>query len=80
MRKLIVLFLEIHKYFYSQLSRTWLKEHQINRPLKLTDQITLHTTLRFVPSEVTLRRVPTSKPGALFGAKLNHVIKYAFIN
>lgn len=59
----------------SQLSRQWLKEVQINKPLKLTDTITLNTLLRFIPAEISLRRVPTSKPGALFGAKLSTVLK-----
>lgn len=68
---------EIDLMFYItlQLSRTWLKEHQINKAIKLSDNITLNTTLRFVPAEVSLRRVPTSKPGALFGAKLSTVLK-----
>lgn len=44
-------------------------------PIKLSDTLTLHTTLRFVPGEVSLRRVPTSKPGALFGAKIQQVLK-----
>lgn len=44
-------------------------------PLKLSDTITLNTTLRFVPGEVSLRRVPASKPGALFGAKMQQVLK-----
>lgn len=47
----------------------------MSRPLKLTDAMTLNTSLRFIPAEISLRRVPTSKPGALFGAKLNNVLK-----
>lgn len=35
----------------------------------------LSLRLRLVPPEVTLRRVPTAKPGALFGAKIQHVCK-----
>lgn len=63
-------------HFIPQLSRHWLKEQPTARPLRLSDSITLNTSLRFVPAEVTLRRVPTSKPGALFGAKLSAVLKY----
>jgi hypothetical protein len=58
-----------------ELSRYWLKEVPVNKPLNLSDTITLNTTLKFVPAEVSLRRVPTSKPGALFGAKLSSVLK-----
>lgn len=58
-----------------KLSRSWLQEAPFNKPIKMTETITLNTTLRFVPGEVTLRRVPTSKPGALFGAKMNQVLK-----
>ncbi|XP_037818380.1 uncharacterized protein LOC119608151 isoform X5 [Lucilia sericata] len=58
-----------------KLSRSWLKETPQGRVLKLGDNLTLNTTLHFVPGEVTLRRVPTSKPGALFGAKMQQVLK-----
>ncbi|XP_036318083.1 active breakpoint cluster region-related protein isoform X2 [Rhagoletis pomonella] len=58
-----------------KLSRSWLQETPMPRVLKLGETITLNTTLRFVPGEVTLRRVPTSKPGALFGAKMSQVLK-----
>jgi active breakpoint cluster region-related protein len=37
--------------------------------------LTLNSSLRFIPAEISLRRVPTSKPGALFGAKLSAVLK-----
>ncbi|XP_055523365.1 active breakpoint cluster region-related protein isoform X1 [Wyeomyia smithii] len=58
-----------------KLSRQWLQEAPITKVLKLSETLTLNTMIRFVPGEVTLRRVPTSKPGALFGAKLQQVIK-----
>ncbi|XP_058817435.1 active breakpoint cluster region-related protein isoform X2 [Topomyia yanbarensis] len=58
-----------------KLSRQWLQEAPVNKLLKLSETLTLSTVIRFVPGEVTLRRVPTSKPGALFGAKLQQVIK-----
>lgn len=66
---------QFNNILYSQLSRQWLKEVQMSKPLKLTDTVTLNTLLRFVPAEISLRRVPTSKPGALFGAKLSTVLK-----
>ncbi|XP_067639127.1 active breakpoint cluster region-related protein isoform X3 [Eurosta solidaginis] len=58
-----------------KLSRSWLQETPTPRILKLGETITLNTMIRFVPGEVTLRRVPTSKPGALFGAKMSQVLK-----
>ncbi|KAL5276296.1 ABR family protein [Megaselia abdita] len=58
-----------------KLSRSWLKESPAPQPIKLTDSICLDTTIRFVPGEITLRRVPTAKPGALFGAKMANVLK-----
>lgn len=61
--------------FNFQLSRQWLREGQLSKPMKMTDALTLNTTLRFIPAEISLRRVPTSKPGVLFGAKLSAVLK-----
>ncbi|KAL7031589.1 hypothetical protein ACKWTF_007067 [Chironomus riparius] len=58
-----------------ELSRIWLKDVSLHKPLKMTDALTLNTLMRFIPAEVSLRRVPTSKPGALFGAKLPTVLK-----
>lgn len=58
-----------------KLSRSWLKEAPTPQPIKLTDTICLDTMIRFVPGEITLRRVPTAKPGALFGAKMTTVLK-----
>uniref|UniRef100_A0AAG5D1F2 Uncharacterized protein n=1 Tax=Anopheles atroparvus TaxID=41427 RepID=A0AAG5D1F2_ANOAO len=58
-----------------KLSRSWLQEAATRKVLKLSETLSISTVIRFVPGEVTLRRVPTSKPGALFGAKLQLVIK-----
>lgn len=57
-----------------KLSRQWLGEQQCHRTLALGNP-SLSIWMRFVPSEVTLRRVPTAKPGALFGAKIQQVCK-----
>ncbi|XP_053986949.1 active breakpoint cluster region-related protein isoform X2 [Hylaeus volcanicus] len=57
-----------------RLSRSWLQSDQVERSLNL-GPATLDVALRFVPSEVTLRRVPSAKPQGLFGAKLEQVRK-----
>jgi len=59
-----------------RLSRSWLQSDQVERSLNL-GPATLDVALRFVPSEVTLRRVPSAKPQGLFGAKIQQVCKYA---
>lgn len=43
--------------------------------LKMGETLVLNTMLRFVPGEVSLQRVPTAKPGVLFGAKMSQVLK-----
>jgi active breakpoint cluster region-related protein len=58
-----------------KLSRNWLQERSVDRMLKLSETVMLNTVIRFVPGSETLSRVPTSKPGALFGAKLQAVLK-----
>uniref|UniRef100_A0A182ML70 Uncharacterized protein n=1 Tax=Anopheles culicifacies TaxID=139723 RepID=A0A182ML70_9DIPT len=58
-----------------KLSRSWMQETPTRKVLQLSETLSISTIIRFVPGEVTLRRVPTSKPGALFGAKLQQVIK-----
>jgi active breakpoint cluster region-related protein len=58
-----------------KLSRNWLQEKSVEKPLKLSDTVALSTAMRFVPGSKTLSRVPTSKPGALFGAKMLSVLK-----
>lgn len=35
--------------------------------------------LKLLPPELTARRVPSAKPGALFGAKIPHVCKSVFV-
>ncbi|XP_060812731.1 active breakpoint cluster region-related protein isoform X2 [Bombus pascuorum] len=57
-----------------RLSRSWLQSDQVERSLNL-GPATLDVALRFVPSEVTLRRVPSAKPQGLFGAKIQQVCK-----
>ncbi|XP_066588300.1 active breakpoint cluster region-related protein-like [Prorops nasuta] len=57
-----------------RLSRSWLQSDQVERSLNL-GPATLDVGLRFVPSEVTLRRVPSAKPQGLFGAKIQQVCK-----
>lgn len=58
-----------------QLSRSWLQEIPTAKMLKMNDSLTLNTMIKFVPGEVSLRRVPTSKPGNLFGTKIQQVLK-----
>ena len=57
-----------------RLSRTWLLGDQVKRNLNL-GPATLDISLKFIPSEVTLRRVPSAKPQGLFGAKIQQVCK-----
>ena len=57
-----------------RLSRSWLQSEQVERALNL-GPASLDVALRFVPSEVTLRRVPSAKPQGLFGAKIQQVCK-----
>lgn len=61
-----------------QLSRSWLSEQKLVEQTVELNNLCLTLSLRFVPSEVTLRRVPTAKAGALFGAKILQVCKYVF--
>lgn len=60
-----------------RLSRSWLLENQVDQVLKSLNlgPATLDVSLKFVPSEVTLRRVPSAKPQGLFGAKIQQVCK-----
>ncbi|XP_055712401.1 active breakpoint cluster region-related protein isoform X2 [Phlebotomus papatasi] len=57
------------------LSRSWLQDVPTNKTLNLSESIKLNTTIKFLPDEGVLRRVPTSKPGALFGSKMLQVVK-----
>ncbi|OXU28720.1 hypothetical protein TSAR_012957 [Trichomalopsis sarcophagae] len=57
-----------------RLSRSWLLGDQVKRILNL-GPASLEVSLKFIPSEVTLRRVPSAKPQGLFGAKIQQVCK-----
>lgn len=58
-----------------KLSRKWLNEQQtIDRQL-MVNGCTLRMGLRYVPCEVSLRRVPAGKVGSLFGEKIQAVCK-----
>ncbi|XP_046389865.1 active breakpoint cluster region-related protein [Ischnura elegans] len=56
------------------LSRSWLDERLVTKTVTLQSCV-LSVSLKFVPSEVTLRRVPTAKTVGLFGAKIQNVCK-----
>lgn len=58
-----------------QLSRKWLQETPVTKSLKLSDVITLNIVLKFANEELQLCRVPTTKPGPLFGVKFQQVLK-----
>ena len=57
-----------------QLSRSWLGERAVDKLVPMHN-CSLLVTLQFVPSEVTLRRVPTARTAGLFGAKIQQVCK-----
>ncbi|XP_066997910.2 active breakpoint cluster region-related protein [Anabrus simplex] len=57
-----------------RLSRSWLGDEKVDKFVALHN-CTLQISLKFVPSEVTLRRVPTAKTSGLFGAKIQQVCK-----
>jgi hypothetical protein len=57
-----------------QLSRSWLGESSVDKLVPM-HHCSLLVTLLFVPSEVTLRRVPTARTAGLFGAKIQQVCK-----
>ncbi|XP_034941803.1 active breakpoint cluster region-related protein [Chelonus insularis] len=57
-----------------RLSRSWLQADSIERSLNV-GPTSLDVGFKFVPSEVTLRRVPSAKPQGLFGAKIQQVCK-----
>lgn len=58
-----------------KLSRKWLNQHLIEKDLTIHG-CTLKIGLKFIPCEVSLRRVPTGKIGSLFGEKIQAVCKY----
>ncbi|KAF5278814.1 hypothetical protein FQR65_LT03501 [Abscondita terminalis] len=57
-----------------KLSRQWLGQNQIEKMLQVNG-CSLRVALKFVPCEVSLRRVPTGKAGSLFGEKIQNVCK-----
>ncbi|KAJ8972782.1 hypothetical protein NQ317_009235 [Molorchus minor] len=57
-----------------KLSRKWLSQRIIEKNLSING-CTLRMGLKFIPCEVSLRRVPTGKIGALFGEKIQAVCK-----
>lgn len=57
-----------------RLSRTWLLGDQTIKTLNL-GPANIEVAFKFIPSEVTLRRVPSAKPQGLFGAKIQQVCK-----
>ncbi|GBP69338.1 Breakpoint cluster region protein [Eumeta japonica] len=60
-----------------KLSRDWVNESASGGVLR-TVQLgggALTLRLKLLPPELTARRVPSAKPGALFGAKIQHVCK-----
>ncbi|XP_021961038.1 active breakpoint cluster region-related protein isoform X2 [Folsomia candida] len=60
-----------------ELNRSWIQgslTKAIEKTISMQDY-TLSVSTRFTPSEMTIRRVPTSKAGALFGAKITQVCK-----
>ncbi|KDR23111.1 Breakpoint cluster region protein [Zootermopsis nevadensis] len=57
-----------------KLSRSWLGEKAVDKLVPMYN-CSLLVTLQFIPSEVTLRRVPTARTAGLFGAKIQQVCK-----
>ncbi|CAG9102726.1 unnamed protein product [Plutella xylostella] len=60
-----------------KLSRDWVSESAsggVSRTVALGGG-SLALRLKLLPPEMTARRVPAAKPGALFGAKIHHVAK-----
>ncbi|XP_022219146.2 active breakpoint cluster region-related protein isoform X3 [Drosophila obscura] len=55
-----------------KLSHTWLTETNQMRTIKLSEILELSCSFRFVPGELCRA---TTKPGALFGAKMSQVLK-----
>jgi hypothetical protein len=57
-----------------ELNRTWLTGVMSEKKIELQDYV-LTISTKFIPSEMTIRRVPTAKPSGLFGAKITQVCK-----
>lgn len=62
-----------------KLSRKWLEDQPLAKSLKVSDTITLNITIKFSGEELLLCRVPTTKPGPLFGVKLQQILKYVYL-
>lgn len=60
--------------FTQKLSRSWLGETAVDKLFPMHN-CSLLVMLQFVPSEISLRRVPTARTAGLFGAKLQQVCK-----
>ncbi|XP_060535891.1 active breakpoint cluster region-related protein isoform X2 [Cylas formicarius] len=61
--------------YTQKLSRKWLNEQQIIERQLSVNGCVLRMGLRYVPCEVSLRRVPAGKVGSLFGEKIQVVCK-----
>lgn len=57
-----------------KLSRRWLRQEPVEKKFNINGAI-LRVSLHFIPCEVSLRRIPTGKTGALFGEKIQNVGK-----
>ncbi|XP_074032954.1 rho GTPase activating protein at 1A [Leptinotarsa decemlineata] len=60
--------------FTQKLSRKWLSRQVTEKDFSING-CTLRMGLKYIPCEVSLRRVPTGKVGALFGEKIQAVCK-----
>lgn len=54
----------------------WLGAVEVMRLISLNSGVSLSIHLRFAPTEISVRRVPQSKPSG-FGSKIQQVCKYA---
>ncbi|RZC39306.1 active breakpoint cluster region-related protein [Asbolus verrucosus] len=61
--------------YTQKLSRQWLRQEPVEKKFNISGS-TLRINLTFIPCEVSLRRIPTGKTGALFGEKIQNVCKY----
>jgi hypothetical protein len=59
---------------YLQLSQQWLSDRAVEKKVKLSDSLTMTTFIKFVASDISLRRVPATS-GALFNVKISTVLK-----
>ncbi|CAH0546403.1 unnamed protein product [Brassicogethes aeneus] len=58
-----------------KLSRKWLNEKEIHEMNLMVNGSQLRVGLKFVPCEMSLRRVPSGKVGSLFGEKIQNVAR-----